>query len=100
VQRAPPLRAARARGGGDAAGPVLREWHHPLHRTCAGDAHGVGLGPAGGLPRKGTNPPAEAVTLLDPCCGSGTIPCIALGMHTVWGSDLQEDFLEKVGTSQ
>jgi tRNA G10 N-methylase Trm11 len=42
------------------------------------------------------------VTLLDPCCGSGTIPCIAhaLGMHTVWGSDLQEDFLEKVGTSQ
>lgn len=39
------------------------------------------------------------ISLLDPCCGSGTIPFVAhkLGVKKeIWATDIQLDFLSKV----
>jgi tRNA G10 N-methylase Trm11 len=41
------------------------------------------------------------MTVLDPCCGSGTIPAMAaaLGAQAVWGTDLRKEFLAKALTN-
>eukprot|EP00238_Polyblepharides_amylifera_P013942 CAMPEP_0196572920 /NCGR_PEP_ID=MMETSP1081-20130531/2892_1 /TAXON_ID=36882 /ORGANISM="Pyramimonas amylifera, Strain CCMP720" /LENGTH=449 /DNA_ID=CAMNT_0041890427 /DNA_START=29 /DNA_END=1378 /DNA_ORIENTATION=- len=54
--------------------------------------------------KKGGQAPVRGllgVSLLDPCCGSGTIPAMAahLGVGRVWGADVNPSFLNKAQTN-